>query len=415
MEMEAEVGMHARGGPAGVGAVAPFGPHALGGHGGALSYAHRSRSAACIASLEGQQQQHQTWTGATAIKRRSPAAQLARAIRQPRRVFCAHRGRRRTRSMSDIDLSRQATLAMRVYAATQEAATLQKIQAQSSLLDLAEILSEGEGEGEDERRGAGEGETGGGTRQPQHAPHLRGMLHHAAVPLAARASLSLARISRTREQVAGALAFGVGNCLMFTASAALHRGSALFGMPWSRRCEWGDDNTVHVLSRLDRVGIFLGIAGGYYGLVGLALRGAQRARVLVSVAAASTVGIASHVIAAVRGPTRKDGTPEKEFLPRWAEAVVCTGLSFAFMLAGPSATVQGMGRRTFKKVAFGGAAYIGGAVCYACHWPDVWLDRAPRWFGSHELFHAGTILGSMSHFNAMFDLVRRPSLAAAVA
>ena len=224
-----------------------------------------------------------------------------------------------------------------------------------------------------------------------------------------------ARISRTREQVAGALAFGVGNCLMFIASAALHRGSALFGMPWSRRCEWGDDNTVHVLSRLDRVGIFLGIAGGYYGLVGLALRGAQRARVLVSVAAASTVGIASHVIAAVRGPTRKDGTPEKEFLPRWAEAVVCTGLSFAFMLAGPSATVQGMGRRTFKKVAFGGAAYIGGAVCYACHWPDVWLDRAPRWFGSHELFHAGTILGSMSHFNAMFDLVRRPALAAAVA
>lgn len=240
----------------------------------------------------------------------------------------------------------------------------------------------------------------------EHAPHLRGLLHHACVPASVWATAGLARAARSRAQLAGALAFGGGTCMMFAASAALHRGPALWGgTPWSRRRPWTCPAKAHFFSRLDRVGIFTAIAGGYYGLVGLALRGGKRVAVLSAVAVTSGIGALSHLTLALRGHNKDGTTPT--FLPRWAEAAACTALSFAFLLAGPGALANGMGTEVYRRVRAGGVAYIAGAACYALKWPDCWLDKAPRWWGSHEMFHAGTVAGAAMHFRAMFDLVSR--------
>ncbi|PWM99456.1 MAG: hemolysin, partial [Propionibacterium sp.] len=34
-----------------------------------------------------------------------------------------------------------------------------------------------------------------------------------------------------------------------------------------------------------------------------------------------------------------------------------------------------------------------GAVVYAFKWPNP----SPRWFGFHEIFHAGTVVGAACH------------------
>ena len=45
----------------------------------------------------------------------------------------------------------------------------------------------------------------------------------------------------------------------------------------------------------------------------------------------------------------------------------------------------------------GGLAYTGGAVMYALKRPN----HSPAWFGFHELFHAGTLIGFGCHFAAV--------------
>lgn len=52
-------------------------------------------------------------------------------------------------------------------------------------------------------------------------------------------------------------------------------------------------------------------------------------------------------------------------------------------------------------VVAGGVCYIGGAVCFALRKPNPW----PRYFGYHEIFHLGTILGYTCHVIALFMVV----------
>jgi hemolysin III len=51
----------------------------------------------------------------------------------------------------------------------------------------------------------------------------------------------------------------------------------------------------------------------------------------------------------------------------------------------------------------GGLAYTAGAVVYGLRRPDPW----PRWFGFHEIFHTGTLVGFTCHFLAVWLVATR--------
>ena len=52
-------------------------------------------------------------------------------------------------------------------------------------------------------------------------------------------------------------------------------------------------------------------------------------------------------------------------------------------------------------IAAGGIAYTLGAVVYGFKRPNP----SPRWFGFHEIFHVGTVVGFVCHLIAVFIAV----------
>ena len=52
-------------------------------------------------------------------------------------------------------------------------------------------------------------------------------------------------------------------------------------------------------------------------------------------------------------------------------------------------------------LSIGGLAYTVGAVVYALKKPNP----SPAWFGFHEIFHAGTLIGFGCHFAAVATAV----------
>ena len=48
-------------------------------------------------------------------------------------------------------------------------------------------------------------------------------------------------------------------------------------------------------------------------------------------------------------------------------------------------------------IAIGGLMYTAGGIVYGVKRPNPW----PRWFGFHEVFHAFTLGGFLTHFAAV--------------
>lgn len=196
-------------------------------------------------------------------------------------------------------------------------------------------------------------------------PKLRGWLHAGAFPVAVAAGLALIVLAPSETVRATATIYTVTAALMFGVSAAYHRGS------WTPKVR-------AVLKRLDHANIFLIIAGTYTPFTLLVLP-ADQARVLLALVWAGAllgVGFRMFWLGA----------------PRWLYVPIYIALGWAAAFWLPQFASYG-GAAVVTLIVVGGLMYTAGAVVYAMRRPNP----SPRWFGFHEVFHAFTLAGFVSH------------------
>jgi hemolysin III len=203
-------------------------------------------------------------------------------------------------------------------------------------------------------------------------PTWRGRLHAWAFVCALPAGLLLVLAA---QRTAGRVATGIYVVALVAAlgtSAAYHR---LAKSPTARR----------VMQRLDHSMIFVLIAGTYTPVCLLALPLAWGIPVLVAVWSLAALGIALKAA----GVRKRIG---------WVNSLyIVVGWTAVVTLPVVLTSMSPLG------VAFmvvGGLAYTVGAVVLLRRWPDP----RPAVFGFHEVWHAFTIVGVVSHFAMVWHI-----------
>lgn len=205
-------------------------------------------------------------------------------------------------------------------------------------------------------------------------PVLRGWLHVVgAVALAACSPLLLLR-AHDGAQVAWVSCYLVGVESMFVTSALFHR---VRWTPPRRRA----------LRRADHSAIFAAIAGSYLAVAGLTMHGTVRTVLLCVIGAGALVGVAIRQLALDT--------------PKWVNTLPYLVVGWAAVAVLPQ-IYRGGGTECFALILGGGLAYTLGALAYATKRPAL----APRVFGYHELFHAGTLIGAGLQFWALAVALR---------
>ncbi|MFH5824377.1 hemolysin III family protein [Georgenia sp. AZ-5] len=201
-------------------------------------------------------------------------------------------------------------------------------------------------------------------------PRLRGWIHAGTAPVALVAGVVLVALAPTTAARASTAVFALTAVVLFGTSAVYHRGT------WSPRA-------AAVLRRLDHSNIFLLIAGTYTPLAVLLLDRRTATVLLAVVWIGAVLGIAARLVWLA--------APRWVYVPIYvALGWVAVGFLPAFWRTGGPAIVW--------LVAAGGLAYTLGAVAYALKRPNP----SPRWFGFHELFHVGTVVGYGCHYVAVY-------------
>jgi hemolysin III len=196
-------------------------------------------------------------------------------------------------------------------------------------------------------------------------PRLRGWLHAGIFPVAVVAGTVLVLLAPTpAARISGSI-YTATAALLFGVSALYHRGH------WSPRVRG-------LLRRLDHANIFLIIAGTYTPFTILLLENRDARILLTLVWAGALAGVAFRVFWLNA--------------PRWLYVPIYIGLGWAALFWLPAFGARG-GAAVLALIIAGGLLYSIGAVIYGLKRPDP----APRWFGFHELFHACTLAGFVSH------------------
>lgn len=196
-------------------------------------------------------------------------------------------------------------------------------------------------------------------------PRLRGWLHAVMAPLALTYGIVLVVLAPAGAPRASVTVFAATTVLLFGTSAIYHRGT------WSPR-------VAAVLRRLDHSNIFLVIAGTYTPLAVLLLP-ASTAKVLLTV-------VWSGAIAGILMRVLWLGAP------RWLYVPIYVALGWVAVWFLPAFAASG-GPAVVILVIAGGLAYTLGALVYGLKRPNP----SPRWFGFHEIFHVGTVIGYTCH------------------
>jgi hemolysin III len=203
---------------------------------------------------------------------------------------------------------------------------------------------------------------------------LRGWLHAAgAIILVACSPILLAR-AHNWAQVGWVLCYLVGVESMLVTSALFHR--VRWTAPHRR-----------AFKRADHSAIFLAITGSYLAIGGLTMHGTIRLVLLLVVVGGAAVGIAIRQLALDT--------------PKWVNTLPYLVVGWAAVAVMPQ-IYRGGGPTCFVLVVAGGLAYTLGALAYALKRPKL----APRVFGYHELFHAGTLIGAGLNFWAIAVALR---------
>lgn len=200
-------------------------------------------------------------------------------------------------------------------------------------------------------------------------PRLRGILHLAAFPATVVVGLLLVALGDTLQIRLACAVFVLTASMLFGVSAVYHRGT------WSPR-------RAIMLRRFDHANIFLIIAGTYTPLA-VALLAPRQALTLLAIAwGGAAVGVCFRVFWTAA--------------PRWIYVPAYIALGWVAVFYMPQLQATG-GWAVVWLLAIGGLAYTAGAVMYALKRPNP----SPAWFGFHEIFHAGTLIGFGCHFAAV--------------
>jgi len=200
-------------------------------------------------------------------------------------------------------------------------------------------------------------------------PLLRGWLHVAGAVILPCCSPILLVRAQTWSQVGWVLCYLAGVESMLVTSALFHR---VRWTPAHRRA----------LKRADHSAIFLAITGSYLAIAGLTMHGTIRLMLLVVVSLGAAIGIAVRQLSIDT--------------PKWVNTLPYLVVGWVAVAVLPQ-IYRGGGAWCFSLVVAGGLAYTLGALAYALKRPRL----APRVFGYHELFHAGTLVGAGLHFWAL--------------
>lgn len=200
-------------------------------------------------------------------------------------------------------------------------------------------------------------------------PKLRGMLHMINVPIALIGGLLLLVLAPDIWDRFGVAIWTLTAMMLFGNSAVYHRGK------WS-------DKVKAVLRRIDHSNIAIFIAGTYTPLSIALLDGSSRVLLLSLIWGCA--------VAEVLFRTLWLGAPRGLYVALY----LVMGWAAVFWL--PQFWAAG-GPAVVILIAVGGIFYSVGAVIYALKAPNP----SPKWFGFHELFHAGTILGAACHWVAI--------------
>jgi hemolysin III len=197
-------------------------------------------------------------------------------------------------------------------------------------------------------------------------PLLRGWIHLVAFCVTLVVGPILIAQARTAEQTFVLVVYILSVLALFGVSAAFHR---VRWSPTARRR----------MRRADHSTIFIGIAGSYTAIAGLALHGWARVLVLILVWGGAAAGI----------------TLRQVWLdaPKWAVALPYVVMGWCAIAVVPQLG-RGLGWAGFWLLLAGGACYTVGAVIYALRRPNP----SPAVFGYHEVFHALTVVGASLHF-----------------
>lgn len=192
-------------------------------------------------------------------------------------------------------------------------------------------------------------------------PKLRGWIHTVTAPLSLAASIVLICLADTTGKRWACAVYLVCSLLLFGVSALYHR------------IDWGE-RALNVMRRFDHCNIFLFDCGILYSdssFVTTLFAGQK------SFAAGMAGSLGGHLAVYILA----EGSP----------LVVRTDLYFAGLggtgLYGASTPSRGIS--AYLATSGGGLCYSIGAVFYGIRWPG----RRARYFGYHEIFHAGTVAG----------------------
>ncbi len=211
-------------------------------------------------------------------------------------------------------------------------------------------------------------DAGSGSASPGK-PKLRGVFHAAFAPIALAIGLTITLLAPAGAPRITAAIFAAATVVLFVVSAVYHRGT------------WGSTGEA-VLRRLDHANIFLVIAGTYTPLSALILP-KETATVLLTIVWAGAIG----------------GILMRIFwlnAPRWLYVPIYIALGWVAVAFIPAFWTLG-GPAVAWLVIAGGLGYTLGAVVYGFKRPNPY----PRWFGFHEIFHIGTIIGYSCHAAAI--------------
>lgn len=200
-------------------------------------------------------------------------------------------------------------------------------------------------------------------------PLARGWIHTVMAPLAAALGAVLVVAAPTAAARIAVAVFAFTTVLLFTVSAIYHRGT------WA-------PGPMATLRRLDHANIFLVIAGTYTPLAVTLLPARTAAILLAVVWAGALAGIGARVFWL--------------HAPRWFYVPVYVALGWVAVWFLPSFHAAG-GPAVVWLVIAGGLGYTLGALAYGFRWPDP----SPRYFGYHEIFHVGTVIGYVCHAAAV--------------
>jgi len=204
-------------------------------------------------------------------------------------------------------------------------------------------------------------------------PRLRGMLHLINTPVVLVGGLVITVVAGSAGIRVACAVWTLTGILLFGHSALYHRGT------WS-------DRVLQRMRRIDHSNIPIFIAGTYTPLAMALLDGSSRV-VLLSL-------VWGCAVAEVLFRTLWLGAPRWLYVALYIVMgwVAVFWLGDFWSAGGPAVVVL---------LLVGGVAYSAGAVVYALKRPNP----SPAWFGFHELFHAGTILGAVCHWVAILIAV----------